>query len=180
MAVRVIGGAAQGPGTGTAARALSPPANMAQIQAGKQKAMMAQQRPGVGTGGAVGAAPVRPPMPVRPAGVPPTGPTAAAMQAKNMAMARQDKMTGAGTGGAAGPAIAGASRTLGFKKGGVVPPFPKPPKAGTKVAGKKTVVKTGKGGKPPVKGKANPFAKGNPFANKGKGKSKTKPFKKFS
>ena len=40
--------------------------------------------------------------------------------------------------------------------------------------------KTGKGGKPPVKGKANPFAKGNPFANKGKGKSKTKPFKKFS
>ena len=40
--------------------------------------------------------------------------------------------------------------------------------------------KKGKAGKPPVKGKANPFAKGNPFAKKAKGKGKAPPFKKFS
>jgi hypothetical protein len=66
-----------------------------------------------------------------------------------------------------------ASRTPGARP--AVPAAP--PKKGGRP---NPFAKTGKGGKPPVKGKANPFAKGNPFASKGKGKSKPKPFKKFS
>ena len=114
-------------------------------------------------------------MPVQSQMRPPAPPQQRNMQ-QMQALAKSKMAAGANS---AGPAIAGVSRTLGFKKGGVVPPFPKPAKAGTKVAGKKTVVKTGKGGKPNpfAKGKAKPFAKANPFA-KAKGKGKANPFAK--
>ena len=89
---------------------------------------------------------------------------------------------------AAAPAV-GVPRAPGVmvKKGGKVPSFPKatPAKGGGKGKPNPFAAQGKGGGKKSAssKGKANPFAKGNPFAGKsGKAKPKAKgnPFKKFS